>query len=677
MDTILWFLLALAATWGAATAWDWHRGQREPDREAEIRSTLAANWKRPRPQLDYTADAETFAEQWQEREWYDRPDHLEKTLQATYVTKFRMEHARRWGWTLGAALLWLYALDSLVPVRHFFQPSFSPLEVGLVLGGYMLYRALEEKIKQLKRVDLLAIDRKLSHVARHLRRANRMIRGAQHATTRPSSPINKPSKVEDQLASDVLEDSPSGRLKLIAAWDGLPLEIQCRALRTPEPWGDLDPHVALKALTSSNEYVRYLAARGVSLSDDDDDEHEDEDESSQVDDASGRERHVRSAVEELLRHRIGADPSPLVRYAQDERRSHTLDEEFDAFPVERKLAILRSVHLRRGSEVAAWIERALTAHTSSEEEILACVTEYVRNYATHLRKEEEEGYTPFWWDLGEDEKDFNALWHLVPRVPPAIASELVSKLPAEKRGLGSLKIPDEVLDRLPRVQLEQLLYREDVTLPDFRKRVFFETRERDENEVYLLRPAAAWAHLSLTYEEFHDLLKTRSRLLRSLGSPHSLPVVFLIALLDYFDSLPNASDEKGRINFDTLAHFDECAGRRLEGLTGRRRSEELWELRVYELARKAMPWRAAPIPEEVLDYLDEPSVVEAVKEATQVRVGEGEPWLSDRFGFLREKVVRDDTWGTYIEFHKALKGWSLKGWPLKALPRATRVEGIR
>jgi hypothetical protein len=64
---------------------------------------------------------------------------------------------------------------------------------------------------------------------------------------------------------ELLQDTPLGRMKLLAAWDGVTTETQIKLLRTlaasrlivSEPW---DKAIWLRALDSSNEYIRYFAA---------------------------------------------------------------------------------------------------------------------------------------------------------------------------------------------------------------------------------------------------------------------------------------------------------------------------------------------------------------------------------------------------------------------------------
>ena len=77
------------------------------------------------------------------------------------------------------------------------------------------------------------------------------------------------TNLPDHLAR-LLQPTPSGAAKLIAAWDGLSMESQMMLLtaleRTDFP-GYLADRILVKALESENDYVRYLAVRKLYTSD--------------------------------------------------------------------------------------------------------------------------------------------------------------------------------------------------------------------------------------------------------------------------------------------------------------------------------------------------------------------------------------------------------------------------
>ena len=140
---------------------------------------------------------------------------------------------------------------------------------------------------------------------------------------------------------ELLRPTPSGVMKLLAAWDGLAPESQILVLaekkKHPGP-AYLYRQVIEKALTSPNAFVRYTAAREIHLSDGDD-----------------RER--------ILRGKIDSDPEPLVRYAHLETDWVGIRSEFDdpekffGLPHEARLAKVR--RLTGGENLQAGQERLL------------------------------------------------------------------------------------------------------------------------------------------------------------------------------------------------------------------------------------------------------------------------------------------------------------------------------
>jgi hypothetical protein len=121
---------------------------------------------------------------------------------------------------------------------------------------------------------------------------------------------------------ELLQLTPSGVAKLVAAWDGLALETQVAILALTK--SDRGPaylyrRIAEKALTSDNPFVRYLAAREIRSSGSDTQEDE-------------------------LTRKITSDPEPLVRYARFEapyRFELSDTKAFFALPHDARLAKVR------------------------------------------------------------------------------------------------------------------------------------------------------------------------------------------------------------------------------------------------------------------------------------------------------------------------------------------------
>src|SRR5438132_13724477 len=141
-------------------------------------------------------------------------------------------------------------------------------------------------------------------------------------------PNEKVAALPDQL-TPLLEPTPSGVAKLVAAWDGLNTESQILILILLERAGlpaYLNQKVRIKALDSATAYVRYMAARRLHFSRDDTEE------------------------KKAVKQRIEEDPEPLVRYCLLESsyglfgRDLADVDAFFALPHEARLAKVRLLH---------------------------------------------------------------------------------------------------------------------------------------------------------------------------------------------------------------------------------------------------------------------------------------------------------------------------------------------
>ncbi len=254
---------------------------------------------------------------------------------------------------------------------------------------------------------------------------------------------------------ELLEPTPSGVAKLLAAWDGLTAESQIQLLiakkKRPGPVY-LYCRVIEKALGSENAYARYLAAR----------------ESFNCCSDDG------AKPEEMLKKRIENDPEPLVRYALFETvlpfgSEFDDPEAFFDLPHEARLAKVRKLTYG-GQKVAKLVshavEHSLKDGKISEIELFEILADYLNKPEFKSRYTEDQ----LCYDgVGEflAGKDIEALWELVPKVPENISHVLIEHLP-ESAGLSS-GIPKHVLDGMNDLQLETLFYRSDISLKKLRK----------------------------------------------------------------------------------------------------------------------------------------------------------------------------------------------------------------
>jgi len=415
----------------------------------------------------------------------------------------------------------------------------------------------------------------------------------------------------------LLLPTPSGVVKLLAAWDGLGGESQIVILTkldvvTLPPY--LKEKILMKALDSANSYVRYLAAR-----------------------------QLPSNGDETLQQRLEQDPDPLVRYCKMEARSLPEDADtFFAYPQEARLATVRG-KIEGGKKLAKFIthafEHQLKEGLVSELEIYEILCDLVN-------KPSFRDYYADWEDRYKYDypsikmADIRALWTLVPKVLEAISYVLIENLPA-KIAQESV-IPNEVLKEMNSRQLQRLLNRSDVGLEEFRKELFWKTAPRD----FMTWTAATSHNFDLDYTEFAKILarpkEERVEILLHLSGAEDLSLYL-------YDAIVNAllaSDENAWLGERPPKVKSRFSGlSRLRGLHQFAQHEfaELRNLGLYRVASRA------------------------------VRIKKGEFFypLKGELEFLSKHVVEDDAWGTFMAFHEAWGIGKNIAWLSEYLPEWT------
>lgn len=425
---------------------------------------------------------------------------------------------------------------------------------------------------------------------------------------------NQAEIIVPEHLQELLQPTPSGMAKLVAAWDGLAPESQILILaekkRRPGP-AYLYQRVIEKALTSPNAFVRYTAAKEINLNDSND-------------------------GEKNLRAQIDNDPDPLVRYAHLETDWVGILSEFDdpekffALPHEARLAKVRRL-TGGGEEVAKLVfyavEHLLKDRRLSEIELFEILSDYLNKPEFKDRYIKDRlSYDGFGEYLAG--KDVEALWELVLKVPENISHVLIEHFP-ESAGLSS-GLPERVLSGMSDRQLATLLYRSDIGLEEFRKQKFLEASESDDEEKDYVKDhmqSAAITHaFDLTNEEFVEILskpdKPRVRILKNLSMmAQDLRLCLYEAI---HDALVVSDVSAIGTDYEYAEWAKRTFERRLEELKGWRRDKELRELRLYRVAVQAVPWKKG---------------------------GKGYP-PSDELAFLEEAVVEGDTWATFASFSK-------------------------
>jgi hypothetical protein len=275
----------------------------------------------------------------------------------------------------------------------------------------------------------------------------------------------------------LLQPTPSGMAKLIAAWDGLQVETQIDILLRIGTFSPAEfpryllDKISRKAFESKTPYIRYLAVQ------------------------------LHGGSHDEWPPRIAADPDPLVRYSVS---NYCLDDpkKFWALPHESRLRQVRYL-AGEGGIVAKAVLYAMKNDVKdgrvSERDLYEVLADYVikPGISQHIQRgtASYDGYVAV-----RASADFDALWGLVLEVSPPIAELLIKALPPEADIYTD--IPDNVVAGLTDEQLATLLYRPNVALPKLRKQLF---KTSDKNRG-LVRSAAMSSHFCLDNTEFSEIL---------------------------------------------------------------------------------------------------------------------------------------------------------------------------
>ncbi|MDH3503400.1 MAG: hypothetical protein OEZ41_05940 [Nitrospirota bacterium] len=399
---------------------------------------------------------------------------------------------------------------------------------------------------------------------------------------------------------DLLNPTPSGTAKLLAAWDGLAMESQMQVLISLDETEHQDyliKKVLDKALDSPNAYIRYLAATKIPW------------------------LMIGDEEEKILKERLKADVDPLVKYCVSESDHIDNPQSFFNLPQEARLAQVRQLGIGNGEKIASLITYAmenLIKHGEvSEIEVEEILTDYLVRPAFKKRYEQDylqhDGYAAY-----RAGNEINALWNLVPKVPEKTSYVLLTHLP-EQVGLNE-GIPQAVLEQLTSNQLFTLLYRPDIELSEFRKQIFNKPAEHSDADEFLIRSGAISCNFSLTYEEFSNILKKPAKdkntiLTELANSAGDLRLVFYQALYDIL-SEDTEDAENAKITLE----------RKIKRLEEWEKEYQLTELKLYKLAKDAVPW---------------------------VKDQDGY-FPKNQLEFLAPLIVPGDTWQTFMNFSE---GW--------------------
>jgi len=267
----------------------------------------------------------------------------------------------------------------------------------------------------------------------------------------------KTTELPDHL-KELIQPTPSGVDKLLAAWDGLSVETQLLILsiiKTDDYLSNAADGLALekiriKALDSSNDFVRYTAAKEMFFPHDCTDE------------------------EKVIEQKIKNDSSDLVKYALDrdtlgifaDARLHDA-KEFFSLPHKQRLALVRNL-TGYGEDVSNIIKYAIKNNISEEE-----VSEILQDFLIHPKPPKHGLLLKLAY--GGDLRSISELVALIPVSHKARNPFIVS--------LSKLEIENfDYLDNLTEEELAFLLSQKTFVVEDYRKKVFWSGNFLDEGK---------------------------------------------------------------------------------------------------------------------------------------------------------------------------------------------------
>ncbi|MBL9029328.1 MAG: hypothetical protein JNK42_02515 [Caedimonas sp.] len=432
-----------------------------------------------------------------------------------------------------------------------------------------------------------------------------------------------------EYLSEILRPTPSGTAKLLAAWERLSYENQIKILlNLSDPYPDyLREKICRHALNSENAYIRYLAVKKA---------HYDEE---------------KTEDQELIK-KVEDDASPLVKYCLDEsfilRSPFTNPDVFFSLPHDMRLAKVRNLS-GSGSEIAKLfsnINTYINENKISEIEALEILVDYTDSPGFKSYKE------PYDKLLGDDYLEFckgydiERLWKLTLKIPKSLSYPLLETLPNPNSWNSFSEASlEEILDKLDNHQLATVLYRDDIGLCEYRKKVFF----RSEDST--LRSAALYRYFDLTHKEFASLLpnlkamdkveddwnfkdkndKKKLEILSDLGfMARDLSWVYFQAIHDLLSALPSS--------FYSQSERKKWPRHRLKQLLeeGKKNKDsyhiqsQALDLKLYDLAVRAEPWTND-------------------KDKDKPYSPNGE------LDFLHGAIIEGNTWGTFMAFSEKWK----------------------
>jgi hypothetical protein len=355
------------------------------------------------------------------------------------------------------------------------------------------------------------------------------------------------------------------------------------------------------ALGDPDPYVRYLIGKRITKP--------------YLNPESGEDDYYKQELAKF--QKVSSDPEQLVRVGGIERGWKVINKEIEdpeSFwlrPHLERLAIVNGIK-EDGEKIAVLIEVGLNKNkekgTPSEDEVFEVLLQYLGDQTIEQRVRESEDYAHKYYDGWAEYsagKSAEALWLLVPKVPPNFAYALIWSLP-EEAGFSS-GIPKEVIGSLNNHLLAELLSKRTVKLKELRREIY--DRPSDTDDAYDPLKACAinspWFELTnsdvskIVYDldEQEESGKKKYKALAFVAENiQNADLAQLQALRAYISDAPSKFTGWG--NYEAIGVLDDKRLARAKSLDKQTLLYEVQNARTFELAIKLAPIKEGVEPAE-------------------------------------------------------------------------------
>lgn len=409
--------------------------------------------------------------------------------------------------------------------------------------------------------------------------------------------------------------SPSDRAQLL--WDVL--APPDKILKSKPLWSHHRAKILDLALSDPDPYVRYTGARFVA-------------------------KYPSSEDDRRRTECIKNDPCELVHYAPAEPSVRALRWSPDRITgfwnlphLQRLIAIDQGVPPEAMAQLLRIGCRSY-AGAVTQEQMLDVVLQffgpdrYVDKVASEqsLNDEFVDGYASF--SLGSS---IASLWALIPEVPPPVALALLQELPEYagfRQGIGA-----QILGCLDEFQLEALLCRDDISVPELRRKIY-----RDSQEYTLRAKAIDSPHFQLLDEDIGELIINKN------DEPE-----IARKKMEQLDFLGTWCGGGTLVQLLAIRELIHSAPRSVLGFLGDRDGAVFAERRMRERAERLGS-------EQLLYEIRQARLFRLAQQLSQVTTELLDGRLAEQHQALSDAIVLDSPWQTYVNLRATCNQDSLE-----------------